>query len=69
MSDTPNLFKCPGCQRTLEEPHKMCPAWGTDYYMSGRLFTEEAERVWAVRREIAIQRASKWAQEHGTDLD
>jgi hypothetical protein len=29
----PWMGKCPGCQR--EGLHKMCPAWGTIYYMSG----------------------------------
>lgn len=42
---------CAGCGRP--EIHKMCPAWGTDYYMSGKLFTPELELEWAERREKA----------------
>ena len=33
---------CPGCGRN--ELHKMCPAHGTPYYMSGEVFTEEMEK-------------------------
>jgi uncharacterized Zn finger protein (UPF0148 family) len=33
---------CPGCGRP--ELHKRCPAWGTPYYMSGEVFTEEMEK-------------------------
>lgn len=32
---------CPGCSR--HEIHKMCPAYGTKYYMSGILLTKELE--------------------------
>lgn len=33
---------CPGCGRN--ELHKMCPAYGTEHYMSGHLFTLEMEK-------------------------
>jgi hypothetical protein len=42
---------CPGCGR--HELHKMCPAWGTPFYMSGELFTPELEEEWRERREQA----------------
>ncbi len=45
---------CAGCGRA--EVHKNCPAWGTPYYLSGRLFTVEAEAIYAKDRERAIQR-------------
>jgi hypothetical protein len=32
---------CKGCGRP--EIHKMCPAWGTPFYMSGKLYTAEDE--------------------------
>ena len=35
------VTKCPGCGRL--ETHKMCPAWGTPFYMSGVDFTEDVE--------------------------
>lgn len=38
------MIKCDGCGRELEEPHKMCPAHGTEYYMSGKVFTEDMEK-------------------------
>ena len=37
-----NSLTCPGCGR--QEVHKMCPAHGTKYYMSGKVFTEEMEK-------------------------
>lgn len=37
------MMKCRGCQR--EELHKMCPAHGTLYYMSGKEFTPEMEKA------------------------
>lgn len=45
-------IKCSGCQRELFEPHKMCPAWGTKYYMSGELFTPEMEKELLADREL-----------------
>lgn len=33
--------RCPGCQRP--ELHKMCPAYGTSYYMTGKPYTKEME--------------------------
>lgn len=33
---------CPGCRRY--EMHKMCPAYGTEYYMSGIPYTERVEQ-------------------------
>lgn len=38
----PSNKPCPGCGRY--ELHKMCPAHGTEYYMSGITFTEEMEK-------------------------
>jgi len=35
---------CRGCQR--KEMHKLCPAFGTPYYMSGTAFTEEIEKIY-----------------------
>lgn len=46
---------CKGCGRP--EIHKMCPAWGTRYYMSGILFTEEMEKECAGERTAAIEAA------------
>lgn len=37
-----NSDVCPGCQRL--EFHKMCPAHGTPFYMSGVPYTENDER-------------------------
>jgi hypothetical protein len=39
---------CPGCQRP--EMHKMCPAYGTEYYMSGKPFTKEIENSYKRRK-------------------
>lgn len=44
---------CIGCQRP--ELHKICPAWGTPYYMSGELFTKELEEEWKERRDETIK--------------
>jgi len=49
-----SVYKCPGCQRP--EVHKMCPAWGTPFYMSGTLFTEELEKEWAEERRLNIEK-------------
>lgn len=38
------MNKCPGCQR--HELHKMCPAHGTPFYMSGLDFTKEVEYIY-----------------------
>jgi hypothetical protein len=38
--------KCPGCQRN--DIHKMCPAHGTPFYMSGIPYSEELEKIIAV---------------------
>lgn len=46
---------CPGCGRP--ETHKMCPAWGTEYYMSGKLFTKELEEQTREQRQAAIERS------------
>jgi hypothetical protein len=54
---------CPGCQRELSEPHKMCPAWGTSYYMSGKLFTPEIEEATKEERQKARDAANKRYQE------
>lgn len=40
---------CPGCGR--EELHKICPAWGIEYYMSGKLLTKELEEQTKDKRE------------------
>ena len=47
-------YVCPGCGRP--ELHKMCPAWGTEYYMSGKLFTQELEEQTREQRQEAIKR-------------
>ena len=39
-----NVGKCRGCQR--EDLHKMCPAHGTLYFMSGEPFTKELESIY-----------------------
>lgn len=39
--DPPDYNICPGCQR--KEMHKMCPAYGTPWYMSGKKFTKKIE--------------------------
>jgi GTP pyrophosphokinase len=39
-----NVGKCRGCQR--KDLHKMCPAHGTLYYMSGEPFTKEVESIY-----------------------
>ena len=36
------MDKCRGCQR--EDLHKMCPAWGTKFYMSGEPYTKDIEK-------------------------
>ena len=41
LETTPHF--CVGCGRY--ELHKMCPAHGTKYYMSGKLFTAEMEEL------------------------
>lgn len=43
---------CHGCGR--KELHKMCPAWGTKYFMSGIYFTKEMEEETSAEREEAI---------------
>lgn len=50
-------FKCPGCQRP--ELHKMCPAWGTPLYMSGKLFTKEHEEQYREERQKKIEELRK----------
>ena len=42
--------RCSGCGRN--EIHKLCPAWGTKYYMSGELFTPEMEKELFADREL-----------------
>ncbi len=37
------MDKCPGCQR--DEIHKMCPAYGTPYYMSGIPYSIRTETL------------------------
>lgn len=48
-------YVCRGCGRP--EMHKMCPAWGTPFYMSGKLFTAELEAEWKEVRDKAIESA------------
>jgi ribA/ribD-fused uncharacterized protein len=52
---------CPGCGRP--EIHKMCPAWGTEYYMSGKLFTKELEEQTREQRQAALERAKGYTDE------
>lgn len=40
---------CAGCGRA--DLHKMCPAYGTPYYMSGKYFSSEAEAACKAERE------------------
>ena len=47
------LVKCPGCQRP--EIHKLCPAWGTPLYMSGKLFTADDEKKYAAQHQAAVE--------------
>jgi hypothetical protein len=49
---------CMGCGR-IGPLHKMCPAWGTPYYMSGKLFTPELEKEWKEERDKAIVESTK----------
>ena len=46
-------YKCPGCQR--EELHKMCPAYGTPFYMTGILFTKELEEQYKEERQTKLE--------------
>lgn len=39
-------YKCTGCQRN--EIHKMCPAYGTPFYMSGIPFTIEIQNIYDI---------------------
>jgi hypothetical protein len=52
-----NVFKCPGCQR-INCSFKLCPAWGTELYYSGKLFTEEDEKnpKYKAQREEALKK-------------
>lgn len=45
-------YKCRGCGRP--ELHKMCPAWGTPFYMSGKLYTEEDEKQYGQMHKDAM---------------
>lgn len=45
---------CPGCQRP--EMHKRCPAYGTEYYMSGTPFTKEIEDSYITIKKSGYQR-------------
>ena len=36
-------YKCPGCQRN--DLHKMCPAHGTPFYMSGIPYPEKLAKI------------------------
>ena len=40
--DGPTNTPCRGCQRM--ELHKMCPAYGTPFYMSGIPFSKETQQ-------------------------
>lgn len=42
---TDAIMRCAGCGRQLLEPHKMCPAHGTPFYMSKVEFTEQDEKL------------------------
>lgn len=48
---------CPGCGRP--ELHKMCPAWGTPLYMSGKPFTKEDEEKYKEQRQAAMEESAK----------
>jgi hypothetical protein len=41
----------------------MCPAWGTSYYMSGKLFTKEAEEATKEERQASLEAAQKRYEE------
>jgi hypothetical protein len=44
-SDVEARHLCPGCSRTVDiMKHKWCPAYGTEYYMSGKPLPEGMER-------------------------
>lgn len=43
--DGPSDEPCPGCGRM--ELHKMCPAHGTPFYMSGIPFSKETEQTYS----------------------
>ena len=54
---------CPGCGR--DELHKMCPAWGTEYYMSGKLFTKEIEKELKAEKELIYDSPDVAEIKHG----
>ena len=58
---------CPGCGR--KELHKMCPAHGTPYYMSGVLFTKEMEEKWTKLRPIVDKSISYIESNYDLDLE
>ena len=59
-------YVCPGCHRP--ELHKMCPAWGTPIFMTGKLFTAEDEVKYAEMREKAIEESRQKGKENPEEL-
>lgn len=44
-------YTCKGCGRTVDlsvNSHKLCPAWGTPFYMSGIPFTIEIQNIYDI---------------------
>ena len=58
-------YVCPGCGRS--EMHKMCPAWGTSYYLSGKLFTKEIEEATRDERELSLKNLKENMEKGTTD--
>ncbi len=56
---------CPGCGRN--EVHKLCPAWGTPYYMTGQFPQELQDSLgddYTKMREVAFEAARKSGNSH-----
>lgn len=60
-------WACPGCGRN--EIHKMCPAWGTPFYMSGKLYTKEDEEQWRSTHLKAMEDSARRSLESNSNLD
>lgn len=50
-------MKCAGCGR--EELHKMCPAYGTIFYMSDIPYLPEIEKIVKMCQEVGVKDADQ----------